>query len=95
VPYHKHGAYDGFDSVSEAQNHYKRCRTRKHFILSDSAAADLECSCCHALIKDGPQGKAPDPGYSGNRCEYSPSRKQVRIMHYLCAWGNVMSAVYR
>ena len=86
MPYHKQGSYDGFDSVEEVKEHYKRVRTRKHFIFSDKAVENhsFTCVCCKKLITVK----------LGNRCEYLPKSKKIAIMHYLCAWENIMDHIY-
>jgi hypothetical protein len=75
MPYHKTGAYDGFDSLEEAINYYRRCRTIKSFILSDDGVFNdnPRCIICKKLVKDKPK---PDTlnSYMGNRCQY-PKQK--------------------
>ena len=87
MPYHKHGAYDGFDRLEEARTHYKRCRTVKFFILSDKGVeADKPiCPCCGEPInlKDG------------NRAEYFPRNQKIAVMHYICSWEQVVNQLYK
>jgi hypothetical protein len=92
MPYHKVGAYDGFDSVREAAVHYRRCRTRKHFILSAEGAAAKRprCPVCRKPVVD-----------NANRCELLPGnrragrRTRVAVMHYDCAWSALFRDILR
>jgi hypothetical protein len=98
MPFHKQGAYDGFDSLQEANHHYRRCRKRKHFILSDIGAAkdNPVCMRCGSKILEIPNGKTEKscpPGYRGNRCTYYPKHKKSGAMHYLCSMENLIGAV--
>ncbi len=76
--YHKNGAYDGFDALSEVPGHYRRRRKVQDFILSDTGVMADKPKCCHCgkriTIKDG------------NRGEFHPRSGEIRIMHYYCAW---------
>jgi hypothetical protein len=85
-------AYDHADTVAEAVQAYKRCRTLKTFILT-KGSPDLDrfaCSCCGRLMSD--YGDAPE-GYRGNRVEYNPRAKTFRAKHYMCAWGQLLGAI--
>jgi hypothetical protein len=85
-------AYDHADTLLEAAEAYKRCRTRKTFILTKTSP-DLDrfaCSCCGRLMSD--YGDAPE-GYRGNFVDYSPKAKTFRLKHYMCAWGQLLGAI--
>jgi len=85
MPYHHAGAYDGFDSIDEAKQYYRRCRTTKHFILSDKAIENgkLICGVCgHPMTVE-----------KGNRCEYLSTNKKVLVMHYRCAWEVIFDTI--
>lgn len=87
-----YSAYDHADTVADAVEAYKRCRTSKTFILVDGSP-DLErfhCSNCGRLMSD--YGDAPK-GYRGNFVEYNPKAKRFRIKHYMCAWGQLLGAI--
>lgn len=92
MPYHKQGAYDGFDSVAEAKQHYKRARTTKYFILSDKGVTldNPICVRCHKRIADDDAV----PNYRGNRCEYLAQFKKVICYHYTCAWESIFNKVF-
>lgn len=88
MPYHKPGGYDQFDAVAEAKEHYRRVRNPKarHFILSDTGVDADKPVCAHC-------GKPIDTK-NGNRCQYFPRTKKVAVMHYLCAWENVLGHIF-
>lgn len=69
MPFHKNGVYDGFDSLEEARQHYKRCRKTQHFILSDNGVVKEKphCTVCGGLIE---VGKDVPLDLKGNRGEY-------------------------
>lgn len=52
MPYHREGAYDGFDRLAEVAPYYKRCRKMKCFILSDAGvmAEKPVCSLCRKPV---------------------------------------------
>lgn len=89
-PFHRQGAYDGFDRLSELAPHYRRCRTVKNFILSRSGieAERPVCSVCRQPIT---------PDQPANRGIYYPRRsgrsRRWVIMHYECAWSALFKAV--
>ena len=85
MPFHKQGAYDGFDSFAEMRQHYRRCRHLKFFILSHKGIGTekANCSCC---------GK-PLTIQDGNRCEYWPTTGKLKTMHYYCSWDAIMNVV--
>jgi hypothetical protein len=89
--------YDVFNSIADAKAKYKRCRTVKHFILSDAAIASRAVAskpCAHC---GKPIGEFPDDepeGYRGNRCEYFPRAKKVVLLHYTCAWESLFNRIY-
>ena len=87
MPYHKIGAYDGFDRVAEVKKHYRRCRTIKHFIFSDQAVSSHKFTCAHC--------RYPITIGSGNRCQYFPSINKIAVMHYVCAWENVLNHIFK
>ena len=97
MPHHFKGVYDCFDSLDEARQHYKRCRTLKDFILSDKGiqADNPTCAHCGNKLTDTPKTH-PDvsEGYKGNRCHYHPQRKKSICLHYLCAWESLLNAIY-
>ena len=86
--------YDKFDTIEAAKHHYRRCRTVKHFILAADAAKDLKCNCCQGRVGDPPPDH-PDAGdgYRSNISMYLPKHKRIIVMHYLCAWGNLMQRI--
>ncbi len=97
MPHSKTGAYDRFDRISEAKDHYKRCRHTKDFILSDEGvkAEDPVCVVCGNKIQDDPKNHPGlSKGYRGNRCSYYPKTKKVACLHYLCSWENIMNHIY-
>lgn len=75
-------AYDSADSIAEAEEAYRRCRTEKHFILTEAGAQAIKptCPCCGDPITD-----------RKNRGRYSPRFKKAIVMHYECAWGAVFA----
>lgn len=86
MPFHKEGAYDGFDRLNEVRQYYKRCRRQKHFILSnDGVKTDKPvCVVCNNLITT----------QTGNRCQYHPKFNKIACMHYNCAWNNLLHQVF-
>jgi hypothetical protein len=84
--------YDQFDSLAAAKRHYRRCRTRKDFILTEKALKRIDPVCvrCRRRLSED---QAED-GYRGNRCVYLPQTKRVVVLHYVCAWENVLGAVF-
>lgn len=91
--------YDTFKTTAAAMKAYKRCRTRKDFILKDASQTTLnrlKCKCCGKPIAD--YGNAPE-GYRGNICEWIPAKWSksgkpvIRAMHYTCAWGAVFEDI--
>lgn len=97
MPHHLKGTYDGFDSLNEVKPHYKRCRTLKHFILSQTSVnkENPTCSVCGNKLLDKPV-KHPDvgPGYDSNICCYHPKIKKIACMHYLCAWESLLNRIF-
>jgi len=85
MPFHKAGAYDGFDSITEAKEHYKRCRKLKHFILSQNGAEKEKPICSHC--------KKPITSDT-NRCMYFPKMKRIIAHHYYCAWESLLKQVF-
>jgi hypothetical protein len=86
-------AYDHADTIADAVEAYKRCRTTKYFILSDGSPdlANLRCTCGALLSEPGPDGK-PD---GGNRCQYAKrdGKPYVLAQHYYCSWGTLLGAL--
>jgi len=91
MPYHRQGAYDGFDSIKEAMEYYKRCRKNHDFILSDDGAKHYDPRCAHCGKKLS-EDDAPS-GYRGNRCTYIAKAKKVAVFHYTCAWETTLAQV--
>jgi hypothetical protein len=92
MPYHKTGAYDGFDSIAEAKQHYRRCRTDKHFILSDQGVATdkPKCAECGELVEVDPA----DSDKKNNRCMFHRKTKLCSVMHYDCSWKNILNHIF-
>ena len=97
MPFHKQGLYDAFDTIDEVRQHYRRCRIRKAFILSDDGvAADktLKCQRCKGKLSEKP---VDDPdisdSYHGNRCDYYPKEDRIVCVHYVCAWKGTLQTV--
>ena len=86
MPYHKQGAYDGFDGLQEVKSHYKRCRKLQCFILSKSCInkESITCTICNKPITEK----------CGNRCEYHPKSKKIACMHYECAWQSIFLNIF-
>ncbi len=95
MPFHHEGAYDGFDGIYEAKQHYRRCRTLKSFILSKSGVEKDKpvCAVCGESLEKPPK-KHPDSDAISNRCEYHPRLKKVAVMHYICAWESLLNKVF-
>ncbi len=92
--------YDQFDTIAAAKYSYRRCRTMKHFILTDKGVKRYKrvvCAACGENINDPPK-KYPDfttgHSHSGNRCQYYPKTKKVAVMHYVCAWDNLLNHIF-
>lgn len=85
MPFHRKGAYDGFDRLAEVVVYYKRCRRLKCFILSAAGVLTEKpvCSVCHRLVtvKDG------------NRCDYWPRSGKLLVMHYACSWNVLLAKI--
>jgi len=97
MPFHRAGAYDGFDSISEPVKHYKRCRVVKHFVLSYSGVQKENpvCIICgRPLLSPPPGEKVTRTGHYGNRCQYQPRTKRTAVMHYRCAWSSLLQNVF-
>lgn len=92
MPHHTKGVYDGFDAPAELRKHYRRCRTLKDFIPSARfiAKADPTCPVCNRKCSD--HGDAPE-GYRSWRGIYSPKHRAFRVMHYVCAWTNLLKVI--
>ena len=92
--------YDDFNSIAAAKQHYRRCRTVKHFILTEAAIQreQPKCAVCGEPMTGLPKGETTvKRGYSdncANRCEYHPKGKKVAVMHYLCAWKFTLGKVF-
>lgn len=86
MPFHKEGAYDGFDSLKEVREHYSRCRTLKYFILSDKCIAQdsIPCRVCGKVITVK----------NGNRCQYARWLDKIVAMCYECAWKSLFCEVF-
>lgn len=86
MPYHKQGAYDGFDGLQEVRPYYKRCRKLKCFILSKTCIEKnkIQCPICNKLITTK----------CGNRCEYHPSSNKIACLHYECAWQSIFLSIF-
>ena len=81
--------YDHADTIADAVEAYQRCRTTKHFILTDTSP-DLEgltCTCGHSL--------GEDPVRDGNRCQLVRRNGRVCVLaqHYACSWGTLLDAI--
>lgn len=81
-------AYDEADTVADAIEAYRRCRTVKSFILRGDENA--VCDVCGRTLADDP---AEYDSYKGNRCEYDPRTKTVTVHHYTCGWGVTLTAI--
>lgn len=95
MPYHKTGAYDGFDTLDEAKEYYRRCRKTQCFKLSKDSqfgeyGKSLICNCCGKPISDKTNHPA---GYQGNFCWYFPKTRKVIVMHYTCSWQNLFNKI--
>ena len=93
-----YSAYDHADSIADAVEAYKRCRTMKTFVLNrESPDLDrIACAVCglrlseRALTDDG----EPVPmSHHGNRIQYFPRVKRFRAHHYWCGWSALMGAI--
>lgn len=85
MPFHKEGAYDGFDSLREVKPFYKYCRTSKHFILSKQGVQKNKPTCAFCdreIIED-------------IRCEYHPKTKKIICLHYECSWKSIFNDLER
>lgn len=83
---------DHADTLADAATAYKRCRTRKSFVLTaESPDLALSCSCCGQPLNVFPSDTLD--GYKGNRVEYFPKTKRFRLMHYMCSWGALLGAI--
>ena len=91
--------YDIFGSIAAAKQRYRRCRTVKHFILTEEAIQQEKptCSICGQPMTGLPKGETEvQRGYSdhcANRCSYHPKNKRVAVMHYLCSWNAIMDLI--
>ena len=100
MAFHKQGRYDAFDSIREVGKHYRRCRTLKHFILSDKA---LENDAINGYLFNCAYCGEPLTIERGNRGYHAPGRKasatrepiQARtiVMHYDCSWSQLLSQI--
>ena len=99
MAFHKHGAYDGFDSLDEVAPHYKRCRKRKAFILSDAGVKveNPKCDGCGAALLDPPDNEniSGEGRRGANRCHYYPRQRRLIVFHYACAWHNILTSVVK
>lgn len=88
-----YSGYDHADTVADAVTAYRRTRTTKHFILTDTSPdlARLDCVVCGDRL-DHHDPATPD-GYRGNRVTYNRSRNALRPMHYSCSWGGLLTAI--
>lgn len=79
------GAYHLLDSWADLAG-FKRCRKVQSFILSDEGVEKIapKCNVCKKTITVK----------GGNRAEYFPKTKRVRIMHYECAWSSLFADIY-
>ena len=90
------GTYDQFDSAKEAATHYRRRRTEQYYIMSDNGLQRKKyiCPCCgKQVFKRGENGHSE--GFDGNRCIYHPRLKKSVVMHYTCAWGTLLTEVFK
>ncbi len=107
MPFHYAGAYDGFDSLDEVREHYRRCRKIKDFIMSDAwvKANDPVCAACgkkfseHSRIANAEhhismQFQRSEEDMLANRCHYNPRTGKIAIMQYVCAWKSLLGQVF-
>lgn len=83
--------YDTFKTKAAAKKAYRRRRVTQFFILTGELGR-TRCAVCGKALDD--HGDEPE-GYRGNRCTYHPKTKQVKAMHYVCAWGCIFDGVAR
>jgi hypothetical protein len=96
MPHHMTGAYDGFDTLQEALHHFRRCRSRKNFILSEQGVKQENpiCAVCGNRLLDDPKNHHNlSNGYRGNRCFYNPKTNNFVCMHYICSWENILQKI--
>ena len=81
-----------FNTVLEAANAFRRCRTTKIFRLEETSpdAQHINCSACGKLLADF--GDAPK-GYRAITVHYYPKAKRIRPMHYMCSWGALLGGI--
>ena len=84
-------AYDHSDSIAEAVDAYKRCRTPRTFILTPDSPdlARHACKQCgHMLADPSPAGRIENA-----YIDYDPRTQRAWMHHYSCSWGDIMHAV--
>jgi hypothetical protein len=88
-----YSGYDHADSIADAVEAYKRCRTAKYFILTDDSPdlATLRCTCGALLSDPDADGKLD----GGNRCQYVKRLGTPWVIgqHYACSWGTLFVAI--
>jgi hypothetical protein len=90
-----YSGYDHADTIDDVVIAYKRCRTSKHFILTDDSPdlAKIRCTCGALLSEPDPDGKVG--AKAGNRCQYTKRSGKVFVLgqHYVCSWGTLLTAL--
>lgn len=99
--------YDKFLTIAQAAKAYRRCRTRKSFILTGVRdLARVKCAHCDRKLSeyapDNVPGEETDTheirsqgladAYHGNRVEYIPRLKAIVAVHYTCGWRHLLGA---
>lgn len=89
--------YLKFDSIAEAEKHFRRCRKIQHFILTPQGVIKDDPTCAHCKVKltaDPPKHQDMTPGYRGNRAMYHPGKRKTVVLHYVCSWESLLDRVF-
>lgn len=79
-------AYVEVDTIKDAIQGFKRARLLQMFIITDKGVMNKKFTCAVC--------QKPVTVKTGNRCDYYPREKKVLIMHYACAWSNLLHEIY-
>lgn len=73
-----------YDRVSDPVEYVKYKRNRRTVILKEDLLPAVCAGCGEPIEKD-----------DGNRASVYPQKDIVVARHYMCAWDNIMNALFR
>lgn len=83
-------AYDKVTDLTTIAADAGRRRNIIDFIATDEALLTSPTNCASCNLPIRPDADEPDFNLRGNRGEFSPRTKTLRLRHYYCAWGIIL-----